>query len=581
VSNSNNFYLDIGDALYNDGTITSFKVEYYDISYITGSPTQISPESQDTPKLTPGYVETQFSYDDNIPPTCNLSANPNSGDASLITDFSMSASDSDGAISSWELDVDNDGTAEYSGIGTPPSTQSHTYDNVGTYTAELTVWDDAADTGIDTEIITVTEPNYAPAAPINLFVQYYGSVILQDTSSSFSKAYSGTIKNDHTATHISDNTYHEISENNRIQGSSGKAGLDVTYDISISSGTAAPYTLYIEAKYSDSGESYTLSYTVNGAGGESSIITLSTSETSTLYYKINGVSAGDTVNVNIKDSSQTPQENVGKVYIDHLYIESGGSGGGTNDNILTWNASIDDGTGADDVTHYNVYKSDSTSWSSTGSITADNSLTYSYIDSSAGTADTTQWWYKVTAVDSGGLESEDSNSAQEPGTTNSPPTAVFIYTTSELTATFIDQSTDSDGTIAIWSWDFGDGNSSTAQNPTHIYATAGTYTVTLTVIDDDGAIGTTTQSVTVTSSSGITLSATGYKVKGRHHADLEWSGATSSNVDIYRDGEKIITTENDGLYTDNTGNVGSGSYTYRIFYDDGTETWSNEATVTF
>jgi len=463
-----------------------------------------------------------LTYNGNIPPTCTLTANPVSGEAPLNTAFSMSASDSDGTISSWELD----------------------------------------------------------AAPSNLFVQHYGVASAQDTSNSFTESYSGTIVNTHEATHNSDNTYHEISENNRIQGGSGKAGLDITYNILISSGTAAPYNLYIESYYSDSGDSYIVSYTVNGGGGESSIITLSPSET-TLNYQISGVSAGDTVNVNIKDTSQTPNEAVGTVYIDHLYIESAGSGGGTDDNKLTWDASTDDGAGADDVTNYNVYRSDDgATWSSKGTVTADNSESYSYVDSGAGTADATQWWYMVRAEDSSGLESTDSNSAQEPTTSNNPPTADFTYTTSELTAYFTDASSDSDGSIISWSWDFEDGATSTAQNPTHTYSSAGTYTVYLTVTDDDGATDTTSQSVTVTSGSGITLTATGYKVKGRHHADLEWSGATSTNVDIYRDGVKITTTANDGFYTDSTSNVGGGSYTYQI-YDAGTGTWSNEAIVTF
>src|SRR5687768_13457285 len=51
---------------------------------------------------------------------------------------------------------------------------------------------------------------------------------------------------------------------------------------------------------------------------------------------------------------------------------------------------------------------------------------------------------------------------------------------------FTDGST-SDGTIGAWSWDFGDGNSSTDQNPTHTYAEPGNYLVCLTIIDDDGA----------------------------------------------------------------------------------------------
>ncbi len=93
------------------------------------------------------------------------------------------------------------------------------------------------------------------------------------------------------------------------------------------------------------------------------------------------------------------------------------------------------------------------------------------------------------------------------GSPNNAPTASFTSTTSGLTATFTDTSTDTDGTIASRSWAFGDGGTSTATNPSHTYATAGTYTVTLTVTDNGGASDTVSNSVTVTSSGTWTVVA--------------------------------------------------------------------------
>ncbi|MBN8227772.1 discoidin domain-containing protein [Corallococcus macrosporus] len=80
---------------------------------------------------------------------------------------------------------------------------------------------------------------------------------------------------------------------------------------------------------------------------------------------------------------------------------------------------------------------------------------------------------------------------------NTPPVANFGVTVSGLTATFSDASTDSDGSIASRSWSFGDGSGSTATNPSHVYASGGNYTVSLTVTDNGGASHTKTQTVSV------------------------------------------------------------------------------------
>ena len=89
----------------------------------------------------------------------------------------------------------------------------------------------------------------------------------------------------------------------------------------------------------------------------------------------------------------------------------------------------------------------------------------------------------------------------DPGGNNNP-VASFTFSCTLLDCDFTDTSTDSDGTIVSWDWDFGDGASSTAQNPSHSYAANGTYTVMLTVTDDMGGTGSTSQSVTVNDGSG-------------------------------------------------------------------------------
>lgn len=90
-------------------------------------------------------------------------------------------------------------------------------------------------------------------------------------------------------------------------------------------------------------------------------------------------------------------------------------------------------------------------------------------------------------------------------TPDQAPVAVFTATTSTVTT---DASFDSSasispvGTIASYLWDFGDATTSTDPNPTHTYATAGVYTVTLTVTNSAGT--STTQFFT-----GKTLSNNG------------------------------------------------------------------------
>ena len=52
------------------------------------------------------------------------------------------------------------------------------------------------------------------------------------------------------------------------------------------------------------------------------------------------------------------------------------------------------------------------------------------------------------------------------------------------------------GTITSYAWSWGDGQTDTGPKANHTYASGGTYTITLTTTDDDGAIGTSSKQVT-------------------------------------------------------------------------------------
>jgi len=88
---------------------------------------------------------------------------------------------------------------------------------------------------------------------------------------------------------------------------------------------------------------------------------------------------------------------------------------------------------------------------------------------------------------------------------NRPPDASFNFLTNGLAVDFTDASSDPDGFIVSWSWDFDDGSGSTEQHPSHTFAQANTYIVRLTVTDDDGDSSTTGRIVTVQPNPGGTF----------------------------------------------------------------------------
>lgn len=121
---------------------------------------------------------------------------------------------------------------------------------------------------------------------------------------------------------------------------------------------------------------------------------------------------------------------------------------------------------------------------------------------------------------------------------NNPPVAVIANDPNDLvTGEFVVWSSagsiDSDGSIVAYAWDFGDGLSSSAQNPSHEYAQAGVYTLTLTVTDDDGAVDSISMQVSVNvANSGFVVSSHYYD-KGEF--DYNYTNYETAFSDRYND----------------------------------------------
>lgn len=109
----------------------------------------------------------------------------------------------------------------------------------------------------------------------------------------------------------------------------------------------------------------------------------------------------------------------------------------------------------------------------------------------------------------------------------------------------------------------------------------GTHVITASVTDVGGLEGTASVTVTVLPLPGdvITLSVYAYKVRTNKYADLTWTGAQYPNVDVYRNGVFVITTANDGAYTDKPDKKLTTAV-YKVC-EAGTTVCSNEVTVTW
>jgi PKD repeat protein len=119
----------------------------------------------------------------------------------------------------------------------------------------------------------------------------------------------------------------------------------------------------------------------------------------------------------------------------------------------------------------------------------------------------------LTVTDDGGATNSVTKQVTVTAPANQAPVASFSATPSNLSVAFDGSaSSDADGSVASYAWDFGDNSAGgTGAKPSHTYAAAGTYGVKLTVTDDGGATSSVTKQVTVTAPAGNVLAADGFQ----------------------------------------------------------------------
>ena len=162
----------------------------------------------------------------------------------------------------------------------------------------------------------------------------------------------------------------------------------------------------------------------------------------------------------------------------------------------------------------------------------------------------------------------------------SAPVADFSAEIANLMVSFNDASSDANNDIASWSWNFGDGNSSTEQSPVHTFAASGTYDVTLTVTDEGGRTGTKSMSVAVSDVSIEAKLKRAYKSSLNNlRVDITWEGSSAETVDVYRNGVKLATVDNNGIYRDRERRVDGNTFMYQIC--ENADICSNEVLVEF
>ena len=389
----------------------------------------------------------------NVAPTAAFTATPS---GLVVAVDGSTSTDSDGTIASYAWNFGDSGTAT-------GATASHSYAAAGTYTVTLTVTDNGGATNSTTRSVTVT----APVTPTSL------------ANDSFTRSVTGGF-----GTADSGGTWSITggAANATVTGGKGvlkltKGGAGVNGSLSGVSSTSTDASVVFRLdKVADGGGAFvSLAGRQVSAGNDYRAKVKVASNGAMTLYITRTVGGAETT---LKTVALAGTYTVGTEYTIRVQVDGANA---TTVNAKAWRTAT----------------AEPTSWQTTTSDTtavlqaAGTVGVMTYLSASSTNFPVSVAFDSLTAVPVG--------APTTPPVANVAPVAAFTQSAADLVLS-VDGSTssDSDGTLASYAWDFGDGGTATGATATHTYAAAGSYTVRLTVTDNVGATGTVTSVATVT-----------------------------------------------------------------------------------
>ena len=458
----------------------------------------------------------------NTPPTAAIAPVTPSG-LNVAVDGTGST-DADGAVVGYAWTFGDGGTA------TGPQA-THTYAGGGTFTITLTVTDNRGATATTSTQVTVVAPNQAPTAVIGtpvtngltVSVSGTGSTDPEHTALSYAWDFGdGTTATGATAAHTyaTDGAHTITLVVTDAGGASGSATTTVTLVkpnqkpvAVIDTPSVAGLVVQVNGSASTDPDGSVTGFAWNFGDGA----TANTAMASHTYaaggtYTVSLVvtdnlglsSTAASTTVTVVSGNQAPVPNIATPVVNGLTVSVDGSGSTDDGSIAGYTWSFGEGPDVTGVTASHTYTAGGT-----------YTITLTVADNLGVTASTTR---TVTVA-----------------AANQKPTAVIATPTVDLNSVTVNGSgsTDSDGSIVTYAWDFGDGGTAGTPTATHAYAAGGTYTVKLTVTDNSGATDSATRSLTVSAPPATSLAKDTFNRTGSRWGTADVGGAWTDSGATY------------------------------------------------